>query len=78
MCCVRARHTQERWVLENVCGQQGDKKNHGASFPIPWLDDLLDIMVGATIFSKIDLKNDYHLICIWPGDKWKTVFKMKD
>ena len=47
-------------------------------FPLPRFDDMMDFLIVATYFSKIDLKSEYHQIQIREGDEWKTAFKTNE
>jgi len=44
-------------------------------YPIPLITDLLDAPKKARIYTKINLRNAYHLVHIAKGDKWKTTFR---
>ncbi|CDO69493.1 hypothetical protein BN946_scf184662.g13 [Trametes cinnabarina] len=44
-------------------------------YPLPLILDLLDTPRKARIYTKIDLRHAYNLVCIAPGDEWKTAFR---
>jgi hypothetical protein len=43
-------------------------------YPLPRIEDLFDLMRGAKVFSKINLRSGYHQTKIRPSDIPKTAF----
>ena len=44
-------------------------------YPIPRIDDLFEQLQGACVFSKNDLRSDYHQLKIRATDVPKTAFQ---
>jgi hypothetical protein len=46
-------------------------------YPLPRINILLDQLIGARVFSKVDLRSSYHQIKIRPEDVPKTAFSTR-
>ena len=46
-------------------------------YPLPLISNLLDSPSQAKVYTKIDLRHAYHLVCIAEGDEWKTAFRTR-
>jgi hypothetical protein len=44
--------------------------------PIPLIPELIDKLLGARFFTKLDIQWGYNNIRIHEGDEWKTSYKM--
>jgi hypothetical protein len=44
-------------------------------YPLSRIEDLINQMKGANVFSKIDLRSGYHQLKIWESDIPKTAFR---
>ena len=46
-------------------------------YPLPQIDDLMDQLHGASVFSKIDLRSGYHQILVKVNDVQKMTFRSR-
>ncbi len=44
------------------------------TYPLPLMSSAFERLQGAFFFTKLDLRNTYHLVRIREGDEWKTAF----
>lgn len=51
---------------------EGTIKN---AYPLPKIEDLIDELKEATIFTKVDVRAGYNNVRIKKGDEWKAAFR---
>ena len=46
-------------------------------YPLPNMDERRERIRKSRWFTRLDLKNGYHLVRIKPGNEWKTAFRCR-
>jgi hypothetical protein len=46
-------------------------------YPLPWIDNLFDRLLGIKVFSRIDLHLEYYQIWIAKGDEKKIICRTR-
>ncbi len=46
-------------------------------YPLPLMDEILERLNDARVFTKVDVKNAYYRLQIREGDEWKTAFRTR-
>ena len=44
---------------------------------LPLINEILDCLSDARVFTKVDVKNAYYRLWIREGDEWKTAFQIR-
>ena len=57
--------------------RQLNSNTHKWAFPLPRISDMLDRLLGATIFTKLDLAMAYHQIPLHPDSSPLTAFRTR-
>lgn len=68
----KPRSTELRMVIDYRALNKLTKRN---AFPLPRIDDMLDHLAGAKVFSLIDLRQAYHQCRLVESDVPKTAFR---
>ena len=46
-------------------------------YPLPLIQESLDRLAQATVYTKLDLREAYHRVRVKEGDEWKTAFRTR-